>query len=111
MDESMKREIRELHAGICSALADPKRIMILYTLSEGPHNVTHLAQALGAPQPTISRHLKVLRERGLVLAHREATNVFYELSDPRLIEAVDMLRAVLRGVYTRRANILHAETQ
>jgi len=63
MDERLEQEIIELHSGVCSALADPKRIMILYTLVEGPRNVTELSEELGLPQPTTSRHLKVLLGR------------------------------------------------
>lgn len=106
MDPRLIREIEELHAGICSALADPKRIMLLYSLAEGRRNVGKLVQELGLPQPTTSRHLKVLRERGLVLAEREGTSIFYQLADHQLIEAIDLLRAVLRGVYTRRVAVV-----
>ena len=93
----------ELHSGICSALADPNRLLILYLLSEGPRNVTDIGTQLDLPQPTVSRHLRVLRERGLVETRREGTSVIYEVADSRLLEAIDLLRAVLRGVYSRRA--------
>ena len=50
-------EINELHAEICSALADPRRILILYVLAEKTTNVTELANEVGISQPTASRHL------------------------------------------------------
>jgi DNA-binding transcriptional ArsR family regulator len=103
MDERMEEEIYELHQGICSALADPKRILIIYTLAEKPHNVSELSSALGMPQPTTSRHLKNLRERGLVDTSREGTSIIYSISDRKLVQALDLLRQVLRGVYTHRA--------
>jgi ArsR family transcriptional regulator len=105
MDLRLEQEILELHNGICSALADPKRIMILYTVAQAPHNVGELAEELRMA-PTTSRHLKVLRERGLVVGHRDGNVVTYSLADPQLIQAIDLLRAVLRGVYTRRAAVL-----
>jgi hypothetical protein len=40
MDAKLEKEIIYLHSGICSALADPKRIMMLYTLADGPRNVS-----------------------------------------------------------------------
>ena len=106
MDEKLEQEIFELHSGICSALADPKRIMILYTLAEGPRNVTDLSEELGLPQPTTSRHLKVLRERDMVNTERDGASVIYTLADDTLIEALDLLRDVLRGIYTRRASVI-----
>jgi len=106
MDEKLEQEIFELHSGICSALADPKRIMILYTLAEGPRNVTDLSEELGLPQPTTSRHLKVLRERDMVNTERSGASVIYTLADIKLIQALDLLRDVLRGIYTRRASVI-----
>ena len=59
MARVLEEEINSLHAGICAGLADPKRIMILYELADGPKNVTDLAKALGMPaspwSPAISR--------------------------------------------------------
>jgi DNA-binding transcriptional ArsR family regulator len=107
MEPRLEKEIYELHSGVCSALADPKRIMLLYALAEGRRNVGELAEELGLPQPTTSRHLKVLRERGLVLTERDGPAVYYALADRTLIEAVDLLRSVLRGVYARRAAALN----
>lgn len=103
MDERLEQEVNLLHASICQALADPKRILILYALSEGPKNVTELTDALDVPQPTVSRHLKVLRERKLVTAERDGATVRYSLADGRVIEALDALRAVLLGTLTRQA--------
>src|SRR5450756_1642273 len=80
-DERLEREVNLLHASICQALADPKRILILYALSEGPRTVTELTEALDVPQPTVSRHLKVLRERRLVSTEREGTSCLLYTSD------------------------------
>ncbi len=95
MDPQLREEIDQMHAQICRALADPHRIVILYTLYEEPHHVSALSDVLDLPQPTVSRHLKVLRERGLVDAEREGQAVSYSLRDERIIEALDLLRAVL----------------
>ncbi len=103
MDEQLEHEVNLLHAGICQALADPKRILILYALHEGPKTVTELTESLAVPQPTVSRHLKVLRERRLVVAQREGANVRYSLADDRVIGALDTMRAVLMGGLSQQA--------
>ncbi len=61
----------------------------------GLKNVGELGAALDINQPTVSRHLKVLRERGMVNAERLGTTVTYSLADRRVIEALDLLRAVM----------------
>jgi len=106
MPSQLEQEVSALHAEICAGLADPKRILILYALAEAPCNVTELAAALGLPQPLVSRHLKVLRERGMAVALRRGQNVEYRLGDRRLIEALDLLRGVLRDNLGRRFDLV-----
>ena len=108
MNSTLETEVVQLHAQVCAGLADPNRILILYELSQSPRNVTELATNLKMPQPLVSRHLKVLRERGMVLAERHGTVVEYRLADSRLIEALDLLRAVLRDSLTKRAELAEA---
>ena len=102
-------EVSLLHADICSALADPTRIMLIYTIAENPCNVGELAAQLGISQPAASRHLKILRERGLVKSIRFGPNVQYNLTDPRLLEALDLLRLILRDRIAYRASIMESE--
>ncbi|MBI5880076.1 MAG: helix-turn-helix transcriptional regulator [Chloroflexi bacterium] len=106
MDRKLESEINALHAQVCAALAEPKRIMILYVLADGPQNVTDLCAALGAPQPAVSRHLKVLRDSGLVTARRDGMNVVYTLSNPKVVKALDLLRQVLHENLKRTASLL-----
>ncbi len=108
MNAVLETEVLQLHAQICAGLADPSRIMILYELSQSSHNVTELATNLKMPQPLVSRHLKVLRERGMVVTERHGTTVEYTLADKRLIEALDLLRAILRDTLAKGAELAEA---
>lgn len=108
MNKSLEAEITQLHAEICAGLADPNRIMILYTLSQNPRNVTELCNELEMPQPLVSRHLKVLRERGMVTTERRGTVVIYTLGDKRLVQALDLLRAAMRDMLAKRAELIEA---
>ncbi|MEP0804515.1 MAG: winged helix-turn-helix transcriptional regulator [Chloroflexota bacterium] len=105
--QTLKQEITQLEADFCFALSDPTRILILYALSEKPMNVTELTNELGIPQPTTSRHLKVLRERGLVYTERQGTVITYYLADNRIIQAMDLLRAAMRARLTQQANLVN----
>ena len=104
----LEKEINQLHAEFCAGLADPKRLLILYTLAEKTCTVTELVSTLELSQPAVSRHLKVLRERGMVIATRIGPSVEYRLGDIRLIQALDMLRAALRDHLAHRAELLEA---
>jgi len=105
----LQEEITRLHANMCSALADPNRILLLYALAETPQCVTDLASTVGLNQPAASRHLRILRESGLVRAVRQGPSVQYNLSDFRLIEALNILRSVLRDGIAYRAGLMDAE--
>jgi len=65
------------------ALGDPTRLALLEVLRGGERNVGELVAALGCPQPKVSRHLKVLKDAGLVRDTREGRNVAYALTAPR----------------------------
>lgn len=111
IDNHLREEITQLHAQVCSGLADTNRILILYTLNENSHNVSELSQILGIPQPTTSRHLKVLRERGLVIAERDAQSIYYTLADERIIQALDLLRAVLNDKLEAQAQLVRSRSE
>ena len=95
MEQSVKVEANLLHENVCQALADPKRIIILYLLADGPRNVTEIAEELESPQSTVSRHLKILRERGIVTTERDGSQIVYSLADRRIVEALDLMRAMV----------------
>jgi DNA-binding transcriptional ArsR family regulator len=105
----LSQEITQLHAHICSAMADPNRILLIYALAEKPHNVGELAEEIGTNQPTTSRHLKILRDAGLVLSERQGANVEYRMADSRLIEALNLLRLVLRDRLSHNASLVESD--
>ena len=111
MEQTLVEEVNLLHAQMCQGLADPTRILILYLLADEPRYVTELAEALDVRQPTVSHHLKVLRDRGLVTATREGNAMRYELRDRRVVEALDLLREVMGDMLSEQAKLVNAVTQ
>ncbi|NIV33859.1 MAG: metalloregulator ArsR/SmtB family transcription factor, partial [Anaerolineae bacterium] len=108
-DYPQLQELELLHANICRAIGDPRRIQILYALHSQSCHVTALSERLDIPQPTVSRHLSVLRQSGLVASERDGAAVNYRLTDPRVIEILDRMRAILRDSLERRSNIMQAD--
>ena len=99
-------EITLLHRYVCEGVGDPKRLMLLYLVADHPCNVTELTQALDVSQPTVSHHLRILRERGLVIATRDGTSIYYSLGDPRILEAMDIMRSFVTDLLTQNAAAL-----
>lgn len=99
-------ELNLLHERICRAIGDPTRLWIMYALHAQPRHVTALAAALGLSQPTISRHLGILRRRRLVYSERDGSLVVYHLADERIITVLDIMRNVLRDILEQEASLL-----
>jgi DNA-binding transcriptional ArsR family regulator len=77
-------------------LADPSRRRILDILREGPRPVGDLVERLGLSQPGTSRHLRVLRDAGLVEARKDAQRRVYELRPEPLAEIAAWLEPYRR---------------
>ncbi|NPV81525.1 MAG: winged helix-turn-helix transcriptional regulator [Firmicutes bacterium] len=87
--------LAELHAGVCKALASPRRIQIINLLREGEMHVDELASRMGASKGNVSQHLAILREKGVVTSRKEGLNVFYRIANPKIIQACDLMREVM----------------
>ena len=84
-------EFYELHARVCKAIADGKRLLIINELRDGPRSVGELADALGIPQANASQHLAILRDRGIVTARRTGSTIHYSLTSSKVVQAIDLL--------------------
>jgi len=94
-----------------AALSDPRRRAAIALLRERPRSVGELVSALGLTQPGTSKHLRVLREAGLVSVRREAQRRVYELDPGPLIE-LDAWLAPYRELWEARLDALgrHLDT-
>lgn len=90
-----REDVFELHAAICQTLANAKRLRILAALRQGEKSVGDLARRLGLRKANVSQHLALLRSRGVLRARRRGASVYYSVSNPKIIRAFDLMRAVL----------------
>lgn len=75
-----------LQAELCQSLTHPFRLKILQILEDGEKNVSDIKLITNKPQPYISQHLRVLRDKGVVITRRKANEVYYSLVDPKILE-------------------------
>jgi DNA-binding transcriptional ArsR family regulator len=92
---------------LLGVLAEPTRLQILDLLLEAPRSVGELVSALDVTQPTTSKHLRVLREAGLVHVHPDAQRRVYALRPERLAE-LDAWLAPYRRLWEGRLDALEA---
>jgi DNA-binding transcriptional ArsR family regulator len=87
------------------ALADPHRRAMLDAMRDGGRPVGELAEALGLPQPMTSKHLRVLRESGLVVVRKNGQQRIYAVSQERMAE-LDAWLAPYRRLWNDRLDTL-----
>jgi DNA-binding transcriptional ArsR family regulator len=82
------------------ALADPNRRAIAQLLGRGERSVQDLADAMPISRPAVSRHLRLLKDAGLVTDRAEGTRRLYRLHD----EGIEAVRAYLEQVWGEAAS-------
>lgn len=105
MDIKERMEIYRLHAEFCKALSDANRLLIIAELARGELSVNELTRRLGLQQSNVSKHLAFMRENGLVNTRREGSSVYYSLSDLRIFEAINLMRAVQSEVLEKKRKL------
>jgi DNA-binding transcriptional ArsR family regulator len=77
---------------ILKALAHPARLKIVTGLLKNECNVAQIQRALGLPQSTISQHLRILKNAGIIKGRREGTKTCYRVIDVRVRKIVEIVR-------------------
>ncbi|WP_327639155.1 metalloregulator ArsR/SmtB family transcription factor [Kribbella sp. NBC_00482] len=93
---------------VLQALADGSRRTVLEILRDHPATAGELADALPIARPGVSRHLRVLREAGLVDVQQEAQRRIYSLRPEALVEVDEWLEGY-RALWRNRLDALHTE--
>lgn len=93
---------------VLQALSDPSRRTLLAILRDHPATAGELADALPIARPGVSRHLRVLREAGLVDARQDAQRRIYTLRPEALVEVDEWLEDY-RALWQNRLDALHTE--
>ncbi len=104
-----ERKIFQLHAELCKILSNPIRLEILNLLRGGEKTVGELVAAADLRQANLSQHLALMRQRGVLLARREGANVYYGISDPKIVRACELIREVLFKQLTEGKNWLRRQ--
>jgi len=90
------REFFCMHSELCKTLANDKRQMILAALRDGELTVSQLTDVTQIPQATLSQHLSRMRTHGVVNARRDGAFAYYSISNPKLIQAFDLITEVMQ---------------
>jgi len=87
------REENETNATFFKALGHPTRLWIVEQLSEREHCVCEFVKAVGDKFPTISRHLSILKDAGVIADRRDGKSIYYRLACPCIVKMLKCLKA------------------
>ena len=89
------RELYSIHAEMCKVFSNSTRLEILNLLRDKERSVTELIEKTKLSQANISQHLSIMKSKGIVASSRKGKNVYYKLTNPKIIKAFDIIREVL----------------
>jgi ArsR family transcriptional regulator len=100
---SSPEEKTRFNSTIFHALSDPIRLEIIAYLRDGEKCVCEIVPHLKLIQPLISRHLKILKDTGIVRCRKDGTKRMYSIVDKRIFRITDALTPELLDVLTKEA--------
>jgi ArsR family transcriptional regulator len=86
----------EERARILKAIAHPTRIFIVEKLSSGPHCVCELTEMIGADTSTVSKHLSILKNAGIIGDEKRGTSVYYSLRCECIMKFIGCIEQVIK---------------
>jgi ArsR family transcriptional regulator, arsenate/arsenite/antimonite-responsive transcriptional repressor len=105
----MKKSVEEQYktrARIIKAMAHPSRLFIIEELKKQKRNVGELTEMIGSDTSTISKHLSILKNEGLVFDERQGTTIYYHLKCSCILDFIECIEVVLESKTQDQINIL-----
>jgi ArsR family transcriptional regulator len=96
----------DMQAELCLAMGHSVRLQIVHLLRDEPKRVSSIAEELNISQATISRHLAVLRNVGILSTQRQGTDIIYQIVNPKITDICEAMRTVLAERESQRSEIL-----
>lgn len=93
----MRQQLSDFKAEFFKALAHPLRISILDGLRDGELTVNEISQRFNVEQANASQQLAVLRNRNIVIARKEGSNVYYSVSDKTIFKLLDAAKEIFNN--------------
>ncbi len=93
-------------ANVFKALAHPARLFIVHELEKGEKCVTDLTRELGMDASTVSRHLSILKNAGIIDSRKHGTQVFYYIKVPCILKFCSCVESVLESVAKEKLHSL-----
>ncbi len=101
-------EIYELQADVCKIFSNAKRLEIISLLKDREISANELLEKIGLSKANLSQHMAILKAKGVVVTRREGVNVYYRIANPKIIQACNLMREVLKEQIQAKERIVRS---
>lgn len=101
------KEQYEERAGIIKAIAHPSRLFIIEELAKNEMCVQDLTNLIGSDISTISKHLTILKNKGIVSNVRKGARIYYKLQTPCILNFIGCIEQVIEANVNKQVEILN----
>ncbi|MEI7998261.1 MAG: metalloregulator ArsR/SmtB family transcription factor [Candidatus Omnitrophota bacterium] len=98
----------KIKSDFLGALAHPLRLQIIELLKNGEKNVNSIAKTLSIQQSSLSRHLTILREAGILKTKKEGTVIYYDIEDHDIYHVLRPIAEMLRKRLKKTETVLNS---
>lgn len=102
----MNKELFHLHAEVCKTLSNAKRLEILSILRDDEMTVGDIVNTMKISKANVSQHLAIMRTAGILETRRDGLNIYYCISNSKVIKACDLMREVLIEHQTQKSKLI-----
>lgn len=106
MNRTSNKILFHLHAEVCKTLSNAKRLEIINMLRNKELSAGDIVNKMQIPKANVSQHLAVMRKAGILDTRREGLNIYYHISNPKVIKACDLMREVLIEHHSQKNRVL-----
>jgi len=85
----------KLHAEICNSMGHPIRLETIHHLKEAELSFSEIAELIGVAKSTLTRHLSLMVNNGIIVQRKEKVNVYYKIASTKITAACALMREVL----------------
>ena len=102
------KKLYEVHAEMCKVFSNSTRLEILNLLRDKQLSVTELIEKTRLSQANISQHLSIMKSKDIVASDRKGKNIYYKLTNSKIIKAFDIIRDVLAEKLKKNRNVVRS---
>ena len=102
----MQQDLYRRHADLCKVFSHATRLHVLNLLREQEMSVSDLARELSVGIGNLSQHLNMMKQRHVLESRKEGNNIYYRLSNPKMLKAFDFIREILFEQMERESDLI-----